>query len=110
MVLFPLFAYLASQILLPLHTMNSRRQMQKQNERICDSMENHYINIDNRKRITISQKEGGLEITGENLNVEKLDLQEGILIVTGEICSVSYTDKGPKKAKGFGRFGKRKEK
>ena len=30
-------------------------------------------------------KEGGLEITGENLNVEKLDLQDGILIVTGEI-------------------------
>ena len=89
-------------------------------------MENHYINIDNRKRITISQvadvdafdedtlwanlKEGGLEITGENLNVEKLDLQEGILIVTGEICSVSYTDKASKKAKGLGRFGRRKEK
>jgi len=126
MVLFPLFGYSAAQILLYLHTMNSRRQMQKQNERICESMENHYINIDNRKKITISQvadvdafdedtlwanlKEGGLEITGENLNVEKLDLQEGILIVTGEICSVSYTDKSPKKAKGFGRFGKRKEK
>ena len=55
-------------------------------------------------------KEGGLEITGENLNVEKLDLQDGILIVTGEICSVLYTDKGSKKARGLGRFGRRKEK
>ena len=126
MVLFPLFGYLKAQILLYLHIMNSRRRLKSQNERICGSMENHYINIDNRKRITISQvadvdafdedtlwanlKEGGLEITGENLNVEKLDLQDGILIVTGEICSVSYTDKGTKKARGLGRFGKRKEK
>lgn len=126
MTLFPLFGCSVAQILLQLHTMNSRGQMQNQNERICGSMENHYINIDNRKRITVSQvtdvdafdedtlwanlKEGGLEITGANLNVEKLDLQDGILIVTGEICSVSYTDKGSKKARGFGRFGKRKEK
>ena len=89
-------------------------------------MENHYINIDNRKRITISQvadvdafdegtlwanlKEGGSEITGENRNVAKLDVQDGVLILTGEICSVSYTDKGSKKTKGLGRFGRRKEK
>ena len=52
-------------------------------------MENHYISIDNREKITVSQvadvdafdedtlwanlKEGGLEITGRNLNIEKLD-------------------------------------
>lgn len=89
-------------------------------------MENHYISIDNRARITVSQvadvdafdedtlwanlKEAGLEITGRNLNIEKLDLTEGILVVTGEICSVTYTDKNSKKAAGrFRRFGKRKE-
>lgn len=89
-------------------------------------MENHYISIDNRARITVSQvadvdafdedtlwanlKEAGLEITGQNLNIEKLDLTEGILVVTGEICSVTYTDKNTKKTAGrFRRFGKRKE-
>ena len=56
-------------------------------------MENHYIQIENKERISISQvtdvdafdeetlwanlEEGGVEITGEKLNVEKLDMQEG---------------------------------
>lgn len=72
-------------------------------------MENHHIGIDNRERITITQvadvdafdeetlwanlQEGSIEITGEKLNIEKLDLQEGVLIVTGRICSLAYTDK-----------------
>lgn len=80
-------------------------------------MENHYISLENREKITISQvadvdafdedtlwanlKEGGIELTGENLNIEKLDLQEGILVVTGKICSLSYTEK---KLKEKGRF------
>lgn len=89
-------------------------------------MENHYITIENRSRVTVSQvtdvdafdeqtlwanlKEGGLEITGENLNVEKLDMAEGVLIVTGSVCSLTYTDKGMKKSRVWRRFGKRKEK
>lgn len=89
-------------------------------------MENHYITIENRSRVTVSQvadvdafdeqtlwanlKEGGLEITGENLNVEKLDMAEGILIVTGMLCSLTYTDKGMRKGRGLRAFGKRKEK
>lgn len=89
-------------------------------------VENHYISIENRNRITISQvedvdafdeqmlwanlKEGGLEITGENLNVEKLDLQEGILIATGKICTVAYNDKGVKKSRMLKFLTKRNEK
>ena len=89
-------------------------------------MENHYISIDNREKITVSQvadvdafdedtlwanlKEGGLEITGHNLNIEKLYLAEGVLVVTGNICSVTYTDKTAKKpGRGLRNFGKRKE-
>ena len=49
-------------------------------------------------------KEGGIEITGEKLNIEKLDLQEGMLIVTGRISSVAYTDR---KLKEKGRFLKK---
>lgn len=87
-------------------------------------MENHHIGIDNRERVTITQvadvdafdeetlwanlKEGGIEITGEKLNIEKLDLQEGILIVTGQICSLTYTDKKAKEKKNpLGKFLKK---
>ena len=67
-------------------------------------MENHYITIENREKIIISQvadvdafdeqilwanlKDGAMEITGEKLNIEKLDLNEGMLVVSGKICSL----------------------
>lgn len=72
-------------------------------------MDNHYITIENREKLVLSQvadvdafdeetlwanlKEGGIEITGEKLNIEKLDLQEGMLVVTGRISSIAYTDR-----------------
>lgn len=72
-------------------------------------MENHYITIENREKLTLTQvadvdafdeetlwanlKEGGIEITGERLNIEKLDLQEGMLVVTGQIGAIAYTDR-----------------
>ena len=83
-------------------------------------MDSHYITIENREKLILSQvsdvdafdeetlwanlKEGGIEITGEKLNIEKLDLQEGMLIVTGRISSVAYTDR---KLKEKGRFLKK---
>ena len=87
-------------------------------------MDNHYISLENREKITISQvldvdafdednlwanlKDGAIELTGDNLNIEKLDLQEGLLIVTGKICSFAYTDKKIKeKGKLFRLPGKR---
>ena len=87
-------------------------------------MDNHYITLENREKITISQvvdvdefdednlwanlKDGGIEITGEKLNIERLDLEEGILVVSGRICSFSYTDKKVKDKKSvFGIFKRR---
>ena len=83
-------------------------------------MDSHYITIENREKLILSQvsdvdafdeetlwanlKEGGIAITGEQLNIEKLDLQEGMLIVTGRISSVAYTDR---KLKEKGRFLKK---
>ena len=80
-------------------------------------MENHYIRIENREKISISQvtdvdafdeetlwanlEEGGVEITGEKLNVEKLDMQEGVLVVSGKIISVQYTEKNKKEKAGI---------
>jgi len=72
-------------------------------------MENHYLTLENREKLTISQvsdvdafdennlwanvKDGSIEISGENLNIEKLDLEEGLLVVAGRINSFSYVDK-----------------
>lgn len=87
-------------------------------------MDNHYISLENREKITISQvldvdafdednlwanlKDGAIELTGEKLNIQRLDLQEGILVVTGKIASLSYTDKKVKeKGKMFKPFRKR---
>ena len=80
-------------------------------------MDNHYITIENREKLVLSQvadvdafdeetlwanlKEGGIEITGEKLNIEKLDLQEGMLVVTGRICSIAYTDRTLKAKSGL---------
>ena len=72
-------------------------------------MENHYISIENREKIIVSQvadvdafdeetlwanlKDGAIEITGQKLNIEKLDLNEGMLVVSGKICSLVYIDR-----------------
>ena len=80
-------------------------------------MDNHYITIENREKLVLSQvadgdafdeetlwanlKEGGIEITGEKLNIEKLDLQEGMLVVTGRISSIAYTDRTLKEKGGL---------
>lgn len=80
-------------------------------------MENHFVTIENREKITLSRvkdvdafdeetlwanlEEGGIELSGEKLNIEKLDLQDGTLVVTGRISAVIYTDK---KAREKGRL------
>lgn len=88
-------------------------------------MENHYITLENREKITISKvvdvdafdedtlwanlQDGGIELAGENLNIERLDLQEGVLIVTGKICSLTYTEKKSReKSRLFARLGQKR--
>lgn len=84
-------------------------------------MENHYIHIDNKQEITVSDvvsveafdeetilanlAEEGLIICGHNLHIETLDLEEGKLEARGEIETVSYTKK-KNKTKLFDRFKK----
>ena len=69
----------------------------------------HHVSIEGRERVTITQvadvdafdeaalwanlKEGAIEVTGQGLNMEKLDLEQGLLVVTGQIMSLTYTDK-----------------
>ncbi len=87
-------------------------------------MENHHIGIENRERITITQvvdvdafdeetlwanlKEGGLVLTGQNLNIEKLALDEGVLVVSGKLCTLTYTEKALKEKKNPLHFLRRK--
>lgn len=72
-------------------------------------METHYLKVENRERLTLNEvidvdafdennlwaniKDGSVEISGENLVVEKLDLEEGLLMVRGKINSFAYVDK-----------------
>ena len=74
-------------------------------------METHFIKEENRERLIINEvvdvdafdennlwaniKEGAVEVSGEKLIVEKLDLEEGILIVKGKINSFSYVGQKP---------------
>lgn len=72
-------------------------------------MEEHILTVENRNKLTINRvidvdafdennlwaniQDGAIEIIGENLNIEKLDLDEGLLMVTGKIYSFGYVDK-----------------
>lgn len=76
-------------------------------------MEKHMITIDNREKITITDvksvdafdeeeicaelSEGGLVVKGKQLHIQLLDLDCGNAIISGEIASVSYTQKKSEK-------------
>jgi len=78
-------------------------------------MENHVITIDNRQKMTVTEvgdidsfdeeeicanlKSGGLLLKGKDLHIQQLDLAEGKAIITGQIQSLSYTQKKDKKEK-----------
>jgi len=80
-------------------------------------MDTHVVNIDNRERISVTEvtdvesfdeatillslKNGGLIIRGENLHIQKLDLEEGRVLITGSIGSAIYTEKKNRQEKGF---------
>ncbi len=87
-------------------------------------MENHRVEIENRERITLTQvtdvdafdenalwanlKEGGLELTGQGLHIEKLDLESGLLVVSGMLDSLTYTGKKTREKRGLlERLGRR---
>ena len=80
-------------------------------------MDNHTLSIDNREKITITAvtdvdsfneetilvmlAQGGLVIKGQKLHIQKLDLAEGKVIITGSIQSAVYTEKKNKQDGGF---------
>ena len=84
-------------------------------------MENHVIELENKSRLLVSAvtaveafdeetilanlADEGLVISGSNLQIEVLDLEEGKLVATGEIEALTYTKKRVK-TKFFDRFRK----
>lgn len=83
-------------------------------------MENHRINLENRNKLAISEVEdidafdedvilvnlyqSGMIVKGKKLNIIKLDLEEGLLEVTGIVDSISYTEKKNKLKKNKNDF------
>lgn len=65
------------------------------------------ISFDDRQ-IDLNTNLGGLNITGENLKVNKLDVQNGEVVITGSIASIVYCKKMKKKYK-FKFFGRKGE-
>ena len=54
----------------------------------------------------LSTELGVLTVEGENLHIEKSDVQSGLLVLKGEIHALVYSDDRPSRRKGlFGRRG-----
>lgn len=80
-------------------------------------MDAHAVMIDNRERVSVTEvtdiesfneeiiflvlKNGGLVIRGEDLHIQKLDLEEGRVLITGEIASAVYTERKDRQERGF---------
>ena len=77
-------------------------------------MEKHCVTIENREIITITDvkgvdtfdeeevcvqlSEGSMIIRGKGMHIQKLDLDEGVAAVSGEIKAVTYSRKNPDKS------------
>ena len=86
-------------------------------------MEKQSVTLENREKMIITQvidvdafdeeslwanlQEGSIEVSGQNLNIEKLELEEGMLIIKGKINSFAFIEKKHKEKGKFLRVFKR---
>lgn len=72
-------------------------------------MDKHTVTVENREIITVTDvksvdafdeeevcadlSEGGIIIKGKRLHIHKLDLEEGIAVIMGEMTSMTYVKK-----------------
>ena len=77
-------------------------------------MEKHSVTIENREIITITDvkgidtfdeeevcvqlTEGSMIVKGKRMHIQKLDLDDGVAAVSGEIKSITYSRKNPEKS------------
>lgn len=57
----------------------------------------------NEQIVVLRTPLGALTLTGEGLNVSQLNLEDGRLIVEGEIAAVEYSDRRKSASSGFWR-------
>lgn len=50
------------------------------------------------KEVRVAVGEKTLTLTGNGFNAEKLSLEEGVLVLSGEVSAVKYTDKAEAKS------------
>ena len=53
----------------------------------------------NEETILLTIEKGGLVVKGQNLHIQKLDLEDGKVIITGFLHSAIYTEKKAKQEK-----------
>ncbi len=61
----------------------------------------------NDEEVVLETSVGEVALTGANLHIEQLNLDEGKLDVTGEIAAIEYSDIAPKRER-RGLFGRRR--
>ena len=59
------------------------------------------VNSFNEENILLTIQGGGLILKGQDLHIQKLDLEEGKVVITGSINSAVYTEKREKAEGGF---------
>lgn len=53
----------------------------------------------NEETVRLATSKGGIVVKGSNLHIQKLDLEDGKVIINGTINGINYTEKEEKKEK-----------
>ena len=61
------------------------------------------VGLFNEQMIVAVTSQGRLTLTGQNLHVDSLNLEEGVLIAEGKIDAVSYDDRAARQRGWLGR-------
>lgn len=49
----------------------------------------------NEREVAVFTDSGGMTVEGSGLHITKLDLDDGQIIIEGEICAIEYDDDAP---------------
>ncbi|MDP2892565.1 MAG: sporulation protein YabP [Bacillota bacterium] len=96
--------------------------MIKEAEQSAPRHSNHTVNIDNRSRASVtgvtdvdsfdegtvafSTEDGFATIVGQHLHISRLNLEDGQMVVEGEIYGLEYSDREAHQEKSGGFFSK----
>jgi sporulation protein YabP len=51
--------------------------------------------------VTLSSALGDIDVSGNDMKIDALDLESGLALISGEICGINYIEDSPKKKKHF---------